>query len=128
MNISSLPAPFRIEYSDNLNEVLDSSKDEAACEKSDKLADDDDLNKQLLVTHSELDNLHALKQTQVTNEVQLLNNSIYLEFAKDAFFYYLTAKKKQKRQHLRTLIDLFKYNEKELKKINDQSKLINLFR
>ena len=46
----------------------------------------------------------------------------YLEFAKDAFFYYMTAKKKQKNQHLKTLIDLFKYNENELKRLKEQNK------
>ena len=55
-------------------------------------------------------------------------SNVYLEFAKDALFYYLTAKKKQKNQHLKTLIEIFKYNENELKLLKAQSNLKDLFK
>jgi hypothetical protein len=59
-------------------------------------------------------------------------SEIYFEFVKDTFFYYITAEttsaaaggnarssKAIKSQHLKTIIDLFQYNEQQLAKINE---------
>ena len=78
---------------------------------------------------NESNNDDQMLEYPIANEIEAFNvANVYLEFAKDALFYYLTAKKKQKNQHLRTLIEIFKYNENELKKLKEQNNLKDLFK
>jgi hypothetical protein len=79
--------------------------------------------------NDESNNDNQMLEYPIANEIEPFNvANVYLEFAKDALFYYLTAKKKQKNQHLKTLIEIFKYNENELKKLKEQNNLKDLFK
>ena len=78
---------------------------------------------------NESNNDEQMLEYPMANEIEPFNvANVYLEFAKDALFYYLTSKKKQKNQHLKTLIEIFKYNENELKKLKEQNNLKGVFK
>ena len=87
-----------------------------------------ELRKQLIKTKFELEQLKRhLKSANVLFKDDDSNKSeIYFQFAKDTFYYYLTASGANhqqqthlKNQHLKALVDLFQYDESQLERIRE---------
>jgi hypothetical protein len=83
----------------------------------------DYIEKELLKAHFEIEQLKKQQKLYLSiNDTKMSTEEIYFQFAKSTFLYYLTANdNNQKSQHLKTLLDLFRYDESQLAKIKQST-------